>query len=302
MMPTVSVCLVPEAPYTRFVSRARRLEAAGCANVWVYSNVLWRQRPDADVAGPLSAVSAILGATREIHAGLMVASPNLYHPVVLAKEILTLDELSGGRVEIVLGSGSTGSGDPATDAAIHAGRLLSAGERVELFDEFVQAFGHAVAFSRDPAKESWIGKHYSVNLHRMTPSARENFVIGVAANGAKSVRVAAASAGRWVASAPLDGESSADLAGLRPLRDKFDAAHARRDPRAAVTRSLFVPLDEPSCQRSVTRWREFAAAVAEIGFDEIVLHYPRPHDPELPGPSAEVFSAVFPGLPGGHDE
>ena len=302
MTPSLSVCLVPEAPYPTFVTRARELEAAGCANVWVYSNVLWRQRPEVDVAGPLAAMSAILGATRRIHAGLLVASPNLFHPVVLAKEVLTLDELSGGRAEVVLGSGSTGSGDPATDAAIHTGALLSAGERAELFEDFVRAFSHAIAFSRNRAAGSWFGKHYSVNLHRISPGAREDFVIGLAANGPRTVRMAAGAAGRWVTSLPLDQEGGGDLDTLRALCAKFDAAHARHRPATAVTRTLFVPLDENKCQRSPARWRALAAAVTQLGFDEIVVHYPRPHDPAMTGPSAEVFSALFPARSGGHDE
>lgn len=304
MTPNVSVCLVPEAPYPAFVARARELEAAGCANLWVYSNVLWRQRPQVDVAGALAALSAILSATGRIHAGLLVASPNLFHPVVLAKEILTLDELSAGRAEVVLGSGSTGSGDPATDAAIHTGALLSAGERAELFEDFVHAFSHAIAFSRDPAAGGWFGKHYSVNLHRISPSARENFVIGLAANGSRTVRIAAATAGRWVTSLPLNHEGNGDLVALRALCEKFDAAHTRHRPATTVTRTLFVPLDETTSQRSLTHWHALVAAVTQLGFDEIVVHYPRPHDPALPGPSAEVFSTLFPSpaRSGGPDE
>lgn len=302
MTPTVSVCLVPEAPYPTFITQARQLEAAGCTNAWVYSNVLWRQRPDTDVAGPLSALGAILAATRKIHAGLLVASPNLFHPLVLAKEILTLDQLSEGRAEIVLGSGSTGSGDPATDAAIRTGTLLSPAERGELFEEFARTFTHAIAFSRDQTIGNWFGKHYSVNIHRLSPSAREDFTIGIAANGPRTTAMAAATAGRWVSSLPLDRENNADLAQLRALREKFDAAHARTRPATAVTRTIFVPLNERTYQRSLTRWRELVAAAAQTGFDEIVIHHPRPHDPECAGPSTEVFSALFPGTAGGSDE
>ena len=308
MTPQVSVCLVPEAPYPSFVSRARRLEQAGCARVWVYCNVLWRQRPDADIAGPLSALSAILGATRTLHAGLLVASPNLYHPVVLAKEILSLDALSGGRAEIVLGSGATGSGDPATDAGIRTGTLPSRAQRTEVFADFVQAFGHAVALSRDPSRGGWTGRHYGVQLHRLTPPAREGFGFGVAANGSRGIRLAAGGSGRWVTSLPVDEEGSGDLDRLGALGKEFDAACAERDPApgdaaaAPVTRTVFVPLNEAGYQRSLPLWREFLATAGGAGFDEVVLHSPRPHDPGLAGPSAEVFAAAFPGLEGGGDE
>src|SRR5262245_66370450 len=44
-------------------------------------------------------------ATRRLQVGTLVLAVDYRHPAVLAKELATLDRLSGGRVEVGLGAG-----------------------------------------------------------------------------------------------------------------------------------------------------------------------------------------------------
>ena len=57
-----------------------------------------------DVA-PLTAMTAAAMATTRLRVGCRVFCVDYHHPVVLAKELATLDMLSGGRVEAGLGAG-----------------------------------------------------------------------------------------------------------------------------------------------------------------------------------------------------
>jgi probable F420-dependent oxidoreductase len=57
-----------------------------------------------DVA-PLTAMTAAAMCTSELRVGCRVFCVDYHHPVVLAKELATLDMLSGGRVEAGLGAG-----------------------------------------------------------------------------------------------------------------------------------------------------------------------------------------------------
>jgi alkanesulfonate monooxygenase SsuD/methylene tetrahydromethanopterin reductase-like flavin-dependent oxidoreductase (luciferase family) len=57
-----------------------------------------------DVA-PLTAMTAAAMSTRELRVGCRVFCVDYHHPVVLAKELATLDMLSQGRVEAGLGAG-----------------------------------------------------------------------------------------------------------------------------------------------------------------------------------------------------
>lgn len=58
-----------------------------------------------DQLAPVPAMMAAADATTELNVGTLVFDNDYKHPVVLAKEIATIDRLSGGRVEFGLGSG-----------------------------------------------------------------------------------------------------------------------------------------------------------------------------------------------------
>ena len=53
----------------------------------------------------LPAFADALARTSRLHASVMVANQDLRHPAVLAREVTTLDRLSGGRIEVGLGAG-----------------------------------------------------------------------------------------------------------------------------------------------------------------------------------------------------
>jgi probable F420-dependent oxidoreductase len=57
-----------------------------------------------DVA-PIAAMTAAAAATSTLRVGCRVFNVDLHHPVVLAKEMATLDLLSDGRLEVGLGAG-----------------------------------------------------------------------------------------------------------------------------------------------------------------------------------------------------
>ncbi len=58
-----------------------------------------------DQLAPVPALMAAAGATESLRVGALVWDNDYKHPVVLAKEVATLDLLSGGRVELGLGAG-----------------------------------------------------------------------------------------------------------------------------------------------------------------------------------------------------
>ena len=91
----------------------------------------------ADHAGsdhsPLLRLAAAAHATERIRLGTYVLNASLNNPVVLAREIVTLDHLSGGRVQLGLGAGHT----PAEFAACGV-PMAPAGERKARLADFVE--------------------------------------------------------------------------------------------------------------------------------------------------------------------
>src|SRR5579872_2920575 len=77
---------------------ARRCEALGYSCLYI---------PDhfGDQFGPLVALTVAAEATTKLRVGGLVFDNDYRHPIVLAKEIATLDLVSGGRVEFGIGAG-----------------------------------------------------------------------------------------------------------------------------------------------------------------------------------------------------
>lgn len=77
---------------------ARRAEELGYSSVFM---------PDhfGDQFAPVPALMAAADATTDLRIGTLVLANDYKHPVVLAKEVATLDVLSGGRFEFGIGAG-----------------------------------------------------------------------------------------------------------------------------------------------------------------------------------------------------
>ena len=77
---------------------ARQVEDLGYATLFL---------PDhfGDQLAPVPALMAAAAATTTLRVGALVFDNDYKHPVVLAKEMATIDVLSGGRLEIGLGAG-----------------------------------------------------------------------------------------------------------------------------------------------------------------------------------------------------
>lgn len=101
---------------------ARRLEAAGFDSVWVSDHVLMTEdtsrsyypfgddgSPGWDVGTPwydaLVVLAQAAAVTERVELGTAVLVLPQRHPVVLAKQVATLDALSGGRVALGVGAG-----------------------------------------------------------------------------------------------------------------------------------------------------------------------------------------------------
>jgi probable F420-dependent oxidoreductase len=81
-----------------WVETAKRIESHG------YAVATMPDHFDGQLA-PMPALQAVLDATTTLRAGALVFDNDYKHPVVLAKELATMDVLSEGRVEIGLGAG-----------------------------------------------------------------------------------------------------------------------------------------------------------------------------------------------------
>jgi alkanesulfonate monooxygenase SsuD/methylene tetrahydromethanopterin reductase-like flavin-dependent oxidoreductase (luciferase family) len=87
----------------RLANYARRVEAAGFPGVWV-TDSLGRGRATLD---PLVALAALASVTRRTELGTAVLQVSLRQPVDLAHRVQSVQAISGNRLQLGVGSGST---------------------------------------------------------------------------------------------------------------------------------------------------------------------------------------------------
>ncbi len=128
-----------------WVSTARRAEALGYASLVV---------PDGlrHTLAPLPALAVAAAATRTLRVGTYVLVNDFRHPVLLAKDVATLDLLSGGRFELGLGAGRP---DAAAELPL-LGRSFDAGAvRVQRLAESLAVLKALLAGQPAPASTAY---------------------------------------------------------------------------------------------------------------------------------------------------
>jgi probable F420-dependent oxidoreductase len=134
-------------------AKARRIEELGYDTLLVTDHLVPQ-------LAPIPAMAAALEATRQLRVGSYVFANDYRNPVMLAKEIATLDVLSGGRVEFGLGAGWYQRdyemlGLPYDPPGVRVSRMI---EAVALMDRL---------FTEDTVDAS--GRFYTVNGARVLP-------------------------------------------------------------------------------------------------------------------------------------
>ena len=166
--------------HDEWVSIARRAEGLGFSVLTV---------PDHLIDGclsPFAALGVAAEATSGLRFGTLVLNNDLRHPALVAREALALDALSGGRVELGLGAGSTMSIPEYESTGLRfddgAARVARLAEAIEVLDGLLR--GDDVTFT---------GEHYRLVAHRAWPSPtqRPRPPILVGGNGRRLLRMAA---------------------------------------------------------------------------------------------------------------
>jgi alkanesulfonate monooxygenase SsuD/methylene tetrahydromethanopterin reductase-like flavin-dependent oxidoreductase (luciferase family) len=92
--------------YDQMLHRALRCEELGIDSLWLYDHLYGPGAPDYPSLEAWTLATALLSRTERIQIGHMVLCNQFRHPAVLAKMATTLDQISAGRLQLGIGSGS----------------------------------------------------------------------------------------------------------------------------------------------------------------------------------------------------
>lgn len=260
---------------TAFTETARAVEAVGLRTVFCYDHLSWESLRDGPWYNAVPLLAAAATVTTTVRLGTLVASPNFRHPVTFAHEVMTLDQLSGGRLELGVGAGTA-----RHDATVLGIAELTPAQRQSRFEEWTTLLTTVLAQRASDV----VGERYTALDARNVPGPVAGSIpLTVAAAGPRGMRFAAAVGDTWVTYGDRRPGSEETV-------ERFTAPAARfaQVPGAAGVRAMaLLSLDEQAAYRDYPR---FAAALEAAGFDEVVVHWPRDDGRGMP---ADVLDTVL---------
>jgi probable F420-dependent oxidoreductase len=272
---------------------AKRAEELGYHSVWTFQRLLYPLDPRNDypsapgqpwpapfrsVVDPIVTLAHLAGVTDRLRLGTAVLNMAYYAPVVLAKQLATLDLVSGGRLDVGLGLGWSEDEYEACGVPFQ--------DRGERADEFLRCL--IALWSEDPVE--FKGRFYRVPRAIVQPkpwqSPHPPILLGGYAPA--TIRRAAALADGYVG-------GNVPLAQVAPLVSQLReaAVGAGRDPDAVrtVSRGAVRLLDEPQDGDRRPLWgslgeiKEDIVRYQEAGLTELFIEMN--FDPEIAGPDAD---------------
>ncbi|QWF83362.1 TIGR03621 family F420-dependent LLM class oxidoreductase [Amycolatopsis sp. CA-230715] len=236
-----------------------------------YSTFLLRDHfvtePFGDQLSPMPALAAVAMATTKLRLGTLVLANDYRHPVLLAKEAATLQEISGGRFELGIGAGWH------RDEYERAGLAFdAAGTRVGRLAEAVPILKSLL----DGKEVTADGAHYRIDGLATFPNAATATPILMGSGGPRMLRLAG---------------QTADIVGILPialpegaisgaLSERSSAAMARKIAlvaEGAGSRFDDIELTQILTVHVVDDHREEAERIARTrgwGDGEVVLDMP----------------------------
>lgn len=282
---------LPEAerfvPWGEYREMAQLAEAVGFDSIWLGDHLFY-DKPDG-LIGPhecWSLLAALAAVTDRVLLGPLVTPTGFRNPAMLAKAAATVDEVSGGRLVLGLGSGwyrreFEGFGHPFDN-------------RVSRFEEAFEIITDLIRTGRADLDGRW---HRADDAH-LIPPARSDMPIMIGSTGPRTLAIAAPEMDWWN---EWWSRFDNDAAKLPPLLDVLDTALAAagRDP-AEVTRSVAVMVELPGgagrtqgTTEEVTPIGGSTAQIAEalLAFDGLVDHLQLVVDP-ITSASIEALAPV----------
>lgn len=271
----VGVALLPEVDPAED-RRWARVEEYGFAHAWFLDHLAWRAFVDSDWHATVPSLAAAALRTSRLVLGTFVASPNFRHPVPFAKELMTLDVMSAGRLLVGVGAGGA-----SFDAAVLGGPVLSGRQRADRFTEFVTLLDLLLR----QRSTTWSGDWYSAVEARMIPGPvqRPRPPLVIAGNGPRGIRLALRTGDGWatngIAEPPGMGEGGAEWwAGVAESVRRFDEAAPPGGAPDGFRRVLDMAFGM-GAPRSLEQLRDHLGRAAALGFTDVVIAWPRDSDP-----------------------
>ncbi len=252
-------------PWPTLVERWQYFEALGFDSAWDCDHLVQPSQP-ANPRGYLESWTLLAGLaaqTQRIRIGVLVTCNTFRHPALLAKQAVTVDQISNGRLELGLGAGWY-----VPEHTMYGISFPSPSELVGRFREAVEIVNRLLR----QEVVSYEGRYYQLReaVFRPGPVQKPRPPLTLGAKRPKMLRIVAEYADRWNSSG-----SPEDLRARNEILDEHCAAIGR-DP-ASISRSVYgwaaiMPRDP---WQSAEAFEDMVGRYREAGVNEFLVDQPK---------------------------
>lgn len=266
------VITLQNVPWKREVERWKHIESLGFDSAWLADHFVDPTRPSSPWFEAWTLLAALATHTTRIRMGTLVTCTAWRNPAFLARQALTVDHLSNGRLELGLGAGARGAIDPSY--AMTGTDDWAPQERVDRFREVVEIVDQLLS---NPVS-SYEGRYYELKDTAMSPAPvqkpRPPLTIG--ALGPEMLKITARYADTWNSFGGMGLSAEEMLEATRERNAFLDEYCAKigRDP-GTLRRSLLL-YDAPAetAYSSMDGFREVFDQYTDAGITEFIINYP----------------------------
>lgn len=256
------LCTDQNLPWQTTVDRWRLFEELGFDSVWDCDHFQQPSRPQGPYFEGWTLLAALAAQTSKIRIGVLVSCNTFRHPALLAKEAVTVDHISNGRLEIGIGAGWF--------VPEHHAFGLNFPENAELVGRFREAVEIVDLLMRQDVT-TYDGRYYQLKdaPFRPAPIQKPRPPLTLGAHGPKMLRIVAEYADRW------NSHGSVEEIGQRNAILDDHCAAIGRDPKS-ITRSLYgwaklLPADP---WQSVDAFDHVVGSYRDVGINEFIIDAP----------------------------
>ncbi len=288
------IVTLQNVPLEELIKRWQSIDIMGFDSVWVGDHFVNYENPTESWFDGWALLPALACRTSRIRVGI-ISSLSLRNPAMLARQALTVDHISNGRLDLGLGAGTTGDVDPSYKMI--GVEDWTPPERTARFREVVEIVDQCLR----NRVTTYNGRYYQLENAAMAPPPvqKPRPPITIAAMGKSMLKVAASYAETWNS---LGGEFNAPpesiVENLKRQTD-FINEYCLKIGRAPATlrRSLLVWGSEAlTVFESEEAFREAVNRYRHIGISEFMFFHPQTAPAISSRAFAEIATDVIPEL------
>ena len=260
-------------PWEILVDHWKKIEELGFDSIWVADHFCNYGQPEQPWFEGWTTLTGLASVTRRIRIGTLVTSISLRHPAVLARQALTVDHISQGRLTLGIGGGA-----PSSEGEIVYEMIgiddWSPAERVSHFREQVEIIDLLLR----ERVSTYSGKYYHLKDAALYPPPVQKPRPPITVGGIrpKMLRIAAEYAEAWNTFGGLDPDPEVMFTSIKKQSECIDTycRELGRDPSTLRKSILSYGREGFTIYDSEDNFLRFFEKYREIGFSEFIIYHP----------------------------